>query len=400
MCLGVVSVNLLIEFHVIQPFEFWEDHVDLFLTTILVCFVIVAYNVISIGIRQRRDLNTQLNAIDTATVITVMNLDGTIVSANKNFSELVRLSKTEILGMNYLRFIPEFIKSQDGYKLPWEGLEPGQTAQGEFELVDKFGNPIWIQASYVVTASPAPGIPMRVFSIGTDRTTEHLNITEIARKNSYLEYAAKILRHDMHSGINTYIPRGVKALKRRLTDERIRELHLETPLKLICGGLEHAQRVYQGVREFSNLVKENADLEKSVHNLYNLLTNCVKGTIYADQVHIDMDLPAATVNEPLFCTAVDNLIRNGLLYNDSQDKRVSIYMVGDELCIHDNGRGMTQADLEYLSRPYTRRPNQSERGTGLGLNICMAILKEHGFTLRAEKMNPGTRMMIKLKGAE
>jgi len=33
-------------------------------------------------------------------------------------------------------------------------------------------------------------------------------IEEIMRKNTYLEYAAKILRHDMHSGINTYLQEG------------------------------------------------------------------------------------------------------------------------------------------------------------------------------------------------
>ena len=39
---------------------------------------------------------------------------------------------------------------------------------------------------------------------------------EIEKKNTYLEHAAKILRHDMHSGINTYMPRGLSSLERRL----------------------------------------------------------------------------------------------------------------------------------------------------------------------------------------
>ena len=42
---------------------------------------------------------------------------------------------------------------------------------------------------------------------------------DLSAKNVYLEHAAKIIRHDMHSGINTYIPRGIKSLKRRLTEE-------------------------------------------------------------------------------------------------------------------------------------------------------------------------------------
>ena len=41
-------------------------------------------------------------------------------------------------------------------------------------------------------------------------------LEEAKHKNTYLEHAAKILRHDMHSGINTYIPRGIRSLERRL----------------------------------------------------------------------------------------------------------------------------------------------------------------------------------------
>ena len=46
-------------------------------------------------------------------------------------------------------------------------------------------------------------------------------LKEVEKKNTYLEHAAKILRHDMHSGINTYIPRGVSSLERRLRPEDI-----------------------------------------------------------------------------------------------------------------------------------------------------------------------------------
>ncbi len=38
-----------------------------------------------------------------------------------------------------------------------------------------------------------------------------------------------------------------------------------------------------------------------------------------------------------------------------------------------------------------------EGGTGLGLNICIAILNEHGFKITCEKNDIGTKMKIKLK---
>ena len=103
------------------------------------------------------------------------------------------------------------------------------------------------------------------------------------------------------------------------------------------------------------------------------------------------------VNEALFCTAIDNLIRNGLKYNDSNSKIVEIQMEENSLIIQDNGRGMTQEEFLHLSKPYTRKEGQKESGTGLGLNICVAILKEHGFEVTAEKNEIGTKMKIKLK---
>ena len=103
----------------------------------------------------------------------------------------------------------------------------------------------------------------------------------------------------------------------------------------------------------------------------------------------------------MFCTAVDNLIRNGLKYNDSKTKWVKIYYEDHSICIEDNGRGMSQEDFEHLSQPYVRKEGQKEGGTGLGLNICIEILKQHGYVITADKkegeLSPGTKIKIKTK---
>ena len=59
--------------------------------------------------------------------------------------------------------------------------------------------------------------------------------------------------------------------------------------------------------------------------------------------------------------------------------------------------GMTQEEFLLLSQPYERREGQQEKGTGLGLNICISILKEHGYDITAEKLELGTKLRIKLK---
>jgi len=118
---------------------------------------------------------------------------------------------------------------------------------------------------------------------------------------------------------------------------------------------------------------------------------------YRDQVTVDQ-LSYAKVNESLFCTAIDNLIRNGLKYNDSPTKCVRIFMVDENtLGIQDNGRGMSQEDFMRYSQPYMRRAGQKETGTGLGLSICVAILNEHGFNISCETLQQGTLLKVRLK---
>jgi signal transduction histidine kinase len=233
--------------------------------------------------------------------------------------------------------------------------------------------------------------------IATDITESIENIKEIEKKNTYLEHAAKILRHDMHSGINTYIPRGLSSLERRLTQEDIEKLKIEAPIRMIKEGLKHAQKVYRGVYEFTNLVKKDVVLNKSKCNSKEILKDYLSSTAYVSQVILDDNLPEIDVNESLFCTAIDNLIRNGLKYNDSDTKFVKIYSDLNNIYVQDNGRGITQEEFEKLSKPYVRKEGQKESGTGLGLNICVAILKEHGFTIRCEKNDIGTKMIIKYK---
>jgi signal transduction histidine kinase len=219
-------------------------------------------------------------------------------------------------------------------------------------------------------------------------------LEEVLEKNTYLEHAAKILRHDMHSGINTYIPRGLRSLERRLDEKIIKEKKLESPLRLLKEGLAHSQQVYRGVFEFTNLVRKDSTLQILPVNIKESLETYLKRTSYKDQVLIE-DLPEVCVNESLFCTAVDNLIRNGLKYNDSPSKWVKIKMIDkNTLTITDNGRGMSQEEFDKLRQPYSRKADQKESGSGLGLNICVAILNEHGFSISCEKLEQGTMIRI------
>jgi len=63
----------------------------------------------------------------------------------------------------------------------------------------------------------------------------------------------------------------------------------------------------------------------------------------------------------------------------------------------DSGDILSQKDFEKLSQPYQRKEGQKEKGTGLGLNISVAIFKEHGFHMSVEKLDVGTMIKVKIR---
>jgi len=336
------------------------------------------------------------NFVDYSVLVSKADKRGKITYVNKKFEDVSGWSLEEAYGKDH-----NIVNSGYHPKSYWKKMY--NTIIKERKIwndvvtnVSKNGELYWVDSYIIAEFSPITDELEGFMSIRYDVTELIKKSNEIEKKNTYLEHAAKILRHDMHSGINTYIPRGVSSLERRLTDDDVKRLKIENPLKMIKEGLLHSQKVYRGVYEFTNLVKKDVVLEKTECNLKTILDGYLSTTSYKSQVIID-ELINTEVNEPLFCTAIDNLIRNGLKYNDSDTKFVKIFMEKGNLVIQDNGRGLTQEDFNKLSKPYVRKEGQKESGSGLGLNICLAILSEHGFNVSCQKNNIGTKITIKLK---
>ena len=254
-------------------------------------------------------LNNEQLLIETS-LISKADKFGKIVYANDKFCEISGYTYEELLGCDH-RVVNSGVHNKNFWKNMyetvidnrkiWHDTVTNKNKKGELYYVKS-----WIQGIFDKNSNFVGYI-----SIRQDVTEIIKTKNEIDKKNAYLEHAAKILRHDMHSGINTYIPRGISSLERRIPEHLIKEYKLEFPIKMLREGLNHTQKVYRGVYEFTNIVKQNAELTKSEYDLKYILDDFLKTTAYKDQVVIS-ELPKAFVNEALFCTAIDNLVRNGL----------------------------------------------------------------------------------------
>lgn len=403
MVTGLFLMTFFVTFTV-YALEFYELTLRIFrvlyLTYVLmfIPLILAIYNFIKVYNIQDAYQRLKINAVEQNNLTAIFSSDSYILSANKNFCDLIGYNCDVIKTIKHSEIVPKLYAESEEYRVLWETMLTGETVSGEFLRLSTDGKELWLNGHYTPVRD-AFGVYSTIVFIASDQTALKKGEIEIEQKNSYLRHAARILRHDMHSGINIYIPRGLKALRRKLTRDEIERLKIDGPIKLIEAGLKHTQKVYEGVKEFTNLIKDDREIETELCDLQLILKDFLKGASYQKDVLIDK-LCIANVNDALFCTAIDNIIRNGLTYNDSATKIVKIYMLDDILCIEDNGRGMTQEEFEYLSKPYIRRENQKETGTGLGLSICVSILKEHGFIITSERIDGGTVVKIKLKGIQ
>jgi len=280
------------------------------------------------------------------------------------------------LRITSINLVTIFVKEKSGLKVPTH-YRPGEFMPGDNLKYDQ-----WL---------------LDYYSIDNAFTNEIKSKNTMHQKTIYLEHTSKVIRHDMHSGINTYIPRGLNVLMEKLDEETIKRLKLRLPLKLLEEGLKHSQQVYKGVYAFTNLVKLNPQVEKDLYNLKEILEEFLEKSAYRKNVIIE-NLATAEVNPALFCIAIDNFIKNGITYNNSELKQVKVYMkYKNVICIEDNGVGMSQYEYDLQSLPYMKTSiNDDNSSLGMGINIANAIIEEHGWSVKVTKLKQGTAIEVTL----
>ena len=219
---------------------------------------------------------------------------------------------------------------------------------------------------------------------------------ELYESKVFLEYSNRMIRHDLHSGINTYIPRGLAMLKRKLTEKVIKDLGLSSALTLLEKGVAHAQMVYKSIHSFTGLVKQDAQIEMEEFDLTESLKKYIEFTAYSGSVEIKK-LPVVYGNEALICSAVLQLIQNGIKYNSSDIKSSVVYSDDEgSIFVEDNGVGMSQEEFNSFIFP-----DESQTITCMGLNIAIVIFEEHGYSIEVFSSDrKGTIMKVKKKNLQ
>ena len=129
------------------------------------------------GYDELTDLKGQIDAIYRTQAVIEFELDGTIISANQNFLDVVGYTLDEIKGKHHRMFVaPEYASSQEYHDF-WNSLNNGQFIAAEFKRLGKNGHEIWIKASYNPILD-SNGLPYKIAKFAIDITENK----ELSRK--------------------------------------------------------------------------------------------------------------------------------------------------------------------------------------------------------------------------
>ncbi len=152
--------------------------------------------------RRVAEQDGKMDAINRAQAVIEFELDGTILTANENFTATVGYSLDEIQGQHHRMFCdPTYADSSD-YKAFWKKLAAGELVAGEFKRFGKDGSEIWINASYNPIFD-AEGKPVKVVKFATNITEEKLRVAEQDGKMEAIGRAQAIIEFELDGTILT-----------------------------------------------------------------------------------------------------------------------------------------------------------------------------------------------------
>ncbi len=143
-----------------------------------------------------------LAAINKSQAVIEFQMDGTIITANKNFLDAMGYTLDEIKGKKHGMFIEESYRESEGYAQFWLDLKAGKFQLAQYKRIGKGGKEVWIEASYNPILGKS-GKPYKVVKFATDVTKQKLEYADLLGKINALDRSQAVIEFDLEGKILT-----------------------------------------------------------------------------------------------------------------------------------------------------------------------------------------------------
>lgn len=163
----------------------------------------------------KAELSSLWQAINKSQGIIEFDVDGTIISANDLFLEMVGYQAEEIINQHHSIFVDQKMKNTTEYKTFWKNLNHGDFQSGEFNRVHKNGKTIVIYATYTPVFD-SQGKLQKIVKIVSKKTDELKAKKEADRFSSAFNgMTTNMMMTDPQGNINFVNPALSNMLQKR-----------------------------------------------------------------------------------------------------------------------------------------------------------------------------------------
>jgi len=147
------------------------------------------------------DKDAKLAALDRSQAIIEFKLDGTIITANKNFLDAMGYTLAEIQGRPHSMFLAPGYKDSEEYTAFWDGLRRGEPQSGEFKRFGKGGKEVWIEATYNPLLG-SNGKPYKVVKYATDMSHKKAEYAQLRGMVDAIGRSQAVIEFDLDGVIS------------------------------------------------------------------------------------------------------------------------------------------------------------------------------------------------------
>lgn len=243
------------------------------------------------------------------------------------------------------------------------------------------GSTLWVICKGQIVEWDHTGQPVRMIGTHTDITALKQTQEELIESNMELERFAYIASHDLQEPL-----RMVASFTNLLATQYNDQLDdkARSYIKYATDAAERMRELVNDLLDYSRLGHHDMEY-KEIHALdkVNLVCQYIDGLIKERDVQITHDsLPCIYFNPLQFTQLMQNLITNGIKYNQNTPKihigcieRDDVY----EFSVSDNGIGISTDYYDKIFDIFERLHGAREyEGTGIGLAICKKIVENAG----------------------
>jgi two-component system sensor histidine kinase/response regulator len=344
---------------------------------------------------QNHNLTNQMFALNQHAIVSMTDLNGTIIYANDRFCQISGYSQAELLGQNH-RIVKSGFHPPEVFDELWHTITQGRVWHGEVKNRKRNGDFYWVFAT-IVPLTDVNGLPQQYIGIRTDITAikaleQSLNeakSTAEAANRAKSEFLAN-MSHEIRTPMNGVIGMTDLALDTVLTSTQ------RNYLNTVKNSAQSLLRILNDILDFSKIEAGRLDIEKIEFNLPQVITDTLK-SIEARAVakglfmHCELapDVPAQVIGDPLRIRQVlTNLCDNAIKFTQQGGLTVRVHaLVSDvdgyeaQISVCDTGIGIPASKQQAIFAAFSQADSSTTRqfgGTGLGLSICARLVELMG----------------------